>query len=76
MQRKLFNYINNRENSIIYVSTHSQTIVRTIKDIKKTNLIQINSSKSLPLISGFDSLNVNKLNTFIDINKAELFFAR
>lgn len=76
MQRKLFNYINDRENSIIYVSTHSQTIVRTIKDIKKTNLIQINSPKSLPLITDFSSLNINKLNTFIDINKAELFFAR
>ena len=76
MQRKLFNYINNRENSIIYVSTHSQTIVRTIKDIRKTNLIQINSNLSLPKSHDLTSLNINKLNTFIDINKAELFFAR
>lgn len=75
MQRKLFNYINERENSIIYVSTHSQTIVRTIREIKKTNLIQINSLESLPRIN-LNSLNINKLNTFIDINKAELFFSR
>jgi putative ATP-dependent endonuclease of OLD family len=77
MQRKLFNYINSHsENKILFISTHSQTIIRTIRDIKKTNLISVDSTKSYPELSKLETLNITKLNTFVDINKAELFFAR
>lgn len=77
MQRKLFNYINEHsKNKSLFISTHSQSIIRTIRDIKKTNSISVDSIKSYPDIGDFTGLNIIKLNTFVDINKAELFFSR
>ncbi len=81
MQRNLLNFIKNKfsdiSNSSLLVSTHSPNIIRAVKDIQKTIFINKDSEKSLPVnlewdISGF----TNKLNIFIDVNKAELLFSR
>ncbi len=81
MQRNLLNFIKNKfsdiSNSSLLVSTHSPNIIRAVKDIKKTIFINKESEKSLPISLEWDiSKFKNKLNIFIDVNKAELLFSR
>ncbi|MFK7780337.1 MAG: AAA family ATPase [Candidatus Gracilibacteria bacterium] len=81
MQRNLLHFIKNEfnhiEKSSLLVSTHSPNIIRAVKDIEKTIFINKNSNKSLPEnLDGDIKKYINKLNIFIDINKAELLFSR
>lgn len=81
MQRNLLNFIKNKfwtiNNSGLFVSTHSPNIIRAIKDIEKTIFISKYSQSSLPVKLEWDILTFrNKLNIFIDVNKAEMLFSR
>lgn len=81
MQRNLLNFIKNKfsdiSNSSLLVSTHSPNIIRAVKDIEKTIFINKDSEKSLPVNLEWDiAAFTKKLNIFIDVNKAELFFSR
>lgn len=81
MQRNLLNFIKSKfwviNNSSLLVSTHSPNIIRAIKDIEKTIFINKDSQTSLPIKLEKDILEFkNKLNIFVDVNKAEMLFSR
>lgn len=81
MQRNLLNFIKSKfwtiNNSGLFVSTHSPNIIRAIKDIEKTIFISKYSQSSLPVKLEWDIITFkNKLNIFIDVNKAEMLFSR
>ena len=81
MQRNLLHFIkdefNHIEKSSLLVSTHSPNIIRAVKDIEKTIFINKESKISLPeKIDWKIEWFKNKLNIFIDVNKAELLFSR
>ena len=81
MQRNLLNFIKEEIKPVktlnLLVSTHSPNIIRAVRDIKKTICINKGFEKGLPEKLDWDIEEfINKLNIFIDVNKAELFFAR
>lgn len=80
-QRNLLNFLKKKfegeNDTSIFVSTHSPNVIRAVKDIGKIHFIRKNSAKSLPEKIDGDLLNFQqKLSIFIDVNKAELLFAR
>jgi len=81
MQRNLLNFIKKEIEWLtilnLLVSTHSPNIIRAVKDIQKIIFINKKTQKSLPEKLNWDIKQyVNKLNIFIDVNKAELLFTR
>lgn len=80
-QRNLINFLRgkfeNETDASIFISTHSPNVIRSIKNIERIQFIKKNANKSLPeKIDDNLSIFKEKLNIFIDVNKAEILFAR